>query len=800
MFVAHLVPSDAVYSSTEALTSRFQNKKPAAEVVAVSKLTAEQWQTMWQHRLDAMASGKKTSGRAGAGAEQDERLATLQWMQDVNHALRPVDWSFSQIRRSEPVSKTDEDMETRPHADAPILIVCTDQEALQLAAVSYLRNKKGVFVEHVPDPAHRSHNDSSLALAAAGLMKFAVWSVSLYNLRFGPWRKGAWSRRVQETAEHIAANMTPSDPVLMHFFPEILADADLSPDMNTAEQREAWLRDLPNMTCVRTKGPKASLSRFNSLTTSHNALDKEWSALAFVLVVLCLESGWFQTLADLHKQDKATTVSADQLAATRSAARVGAKAEMQDDRRSKKNTLHSMTKFICSPDNKHTARLLFHVLQPEELRCSRMLQQLRSPEDTCRIYSEWAHWSWMETAHQIVVRWSDLQGLSRIGFDVDLLRSQPPSEEEMLWQDALAGNMVNLAHQVLRFRAGAQLFYTNGFGASAGLLHCDAGRAATSLRYLQNCRDTAAAVHASGSLHARKLLADHCSQGPVMKYILEELTKTSFQEVPDDLRATLLGMWSGLLNTKIIEDCNKIQREAEQRNSTSKDLGRLAGWQAISTAGLLQNYRRTEVKTSTLYHVPTEFDVGRLFQKSRCRTLKAEERRSDKTVVDVDAAALDSANVELLQGVTKKRDWASHTHAEEQEVLAAFSVLQKCHRLSDDWSLCERVWMSGLLPEGHAVLVGEPPVPLYVVRSYRLAALCWPAEVGVQGERRVVLLKADAASMYWYHAETIDVEVLHLRAASPLRALHYFMPGSHFADVPKPSFHLLSILHLAHIG
>ena len=169
--------------------------------------------------------------------------------------------------------------------------------------------------------------------------------------------------------------------------------------------------------------------------------------------------------------------------------------------------------------------------------------------------------------------------------------------------------------------------------------------------------------------------------------------------------------------------------------------------------------------------------------------------------MDVDAAALDSANVELLQGVTKKRDWASHTHAEEQEVLAAFSVLQKCHRLSDDWSLCERVWMSGLLPEGHAVLVGEePPVPLYVVRSYRLAALCWPAEVGVQGERRVVLLKADAASMYWYHAETIDVEVLHLRAASPLRALHYFMPGSHFADVPKPSFHLLSILHLAHIG
>ena len=160
--------------------------------------------------------------------------------------------------------------------------------------------------------------------------------------------------------------------------------------------------------------------------------------------------------------------------------------------------------------------------------------------------------------------------------------------------------------------------------------------------------------------------------------------------------------------------------------------------------------------------MPTEFDVGRLFQKSRCRTLKAEERRSDKTVVDVDAAALDSANVELLQGVTKKRDWASHTHAEEQEVLAAFSVLQKCHRLSDDWSLCERVWMSGLLPEGHAVLVGEPPVPLYVVRSYRLAALCWPAEVGVQGERRVVLLKADAASMYWYHAETIDVEVLHL--------------------------------------
>ena len=41
----------------------------------------------------------------------------------------------------------------------------------------------------------------SLSLSGAGLLRFSIWCISLYNCRFGPWQKGGWSSKIKDAAE-----------------------------------------------------------------------------------------------------------------------------------------------------------------------------------------------------------------------------------------------------------------------------------------------------------------------------------------------------------------------------------------------------------------------------------------------------------------------------------------------------------------------------------------------------------------------------------------------------------------------
>ena len=699
--------------------------------------------------------------------DEPQRRATLDWMEDMNHGLKPLGWSFgrcqSKCEDQQDTHKQDKTGQTR----APIMVLCTDQEATQLAAVAYLRNKKGLWVEHVSDPAHRSHNDVCLSLSGAGLLKFAQWSISLYNIRYGPWQKGTWSKKIQQTAQHMKDNMSPSDPILLMFFPDILMDAGMSQDQNTEDTRRTWLQNLPDMDCIRTKGTKASKSRFNSLTTAHSALDKEWSVLALVLTVLCVVNKWTNTAADLFSPDSNMARASLTHSGSKTSAQKEAKDSMNQARQSNTNSLHMMTKFMLVPENKSTARMIFHVLQPEQLRSSKMLQELRSSEATLEYYSSWAHWSWITTAKEHVRTLSDLETLARIGFDLSLARRQSPQEDELLWQDSLAMQMTRLTHQILRLRSGAQLYRTGGFGATAGLVHREPGYRRSSLDYFKEMAACIRDTQTSGSRMAKQLLAGHFANGQISKYILAELETTRFQTLTRDVDHVLRSIWSGLLNTKIIEDCNKVQREAEQRHGTAKDLGHLDGWTSVSSSGLLQMYNRQEASSKQLHHTPVDFDTKTLFSKSAAKKLTQRTRRSSKSGSS-QLSHTEIQEAELLAGVTKNRDWVSHNHSEEQEVLAGFALLMKAWR-AKRWSLCEEGWCSGLLPEGHAVLVGESP--LFIVRTYRLAALAWPGHIVRDNNQEFFKLDMDITSLFWLHATSVDMEVLDLVPVSPLRPL-----------------------------
>ena len=733
---------------------------------ASSSLTAEQWTAMWG-KTSTSFLGEQATRRSHGVMDEPQRRATLDWMEDMNHGLKPLGWSFGRCQSKREDQQDTHKQDKTGQTRAPIMVLCTDQEATQLAAVAYLRNKKGLWVEHVSDPAHRSHNDVCLSLSGAGLLKFAQWSISLYNIRYGPWQKGTWSKKIQQTAQHMKDNMSPSDPILLMFFPDILMDAGMSQDQNTEDTRRTWLQNLPDMDCIRTKGTKASKSRFNSLTTAHSALDKEWSVLALVLTVLCVVNKWTNTAADLFSPDSNMARASLTHSGSKTSAQKEAKDSMNQARQSNTNSLHMMTKFMLVPENKSTARMIFHVLQPEQLRSSKMLQELRSSEATLEYYSSWAHWSWITTAKEHVRTLSDLETLARIGFDLSLARRQSPQEDELLWQDSLAMQMTRLTHQILRLRSGAQLYHTGGFGATAGLVHREPGYRRSSLDYFKEMAACIRDTQTSGSRMAKQLLAGHFANGQISKYILAELETTRFQTLTRDVDHVLRSIWSGLLNTKIIEDCNKVQREAEQRHGTAKDLGHLDGWTSVSSSGLLQMYNRQEASSKQLHHTPVDFDTKTLFSKSAAKKLTQRTRRSSKSGSS-QLSHTEIQEAELLAGVTKNRDWVSHNHSEEQEVLAGFALLMKAWR-AKRWSLCEEGWCSGLLPEGHAVLVGESP--LFIVRTYRLAALAWPGHIVRDNNQEFFKFDMDITSLFWLHATSVDMEVLDLVPVSPLRPL-----------------------------
>ncbi|CAE7572860.1 MKK5 [Symbiodinium sp. CCMP2592] len=723
-------------------------------------ITSEAWTDMWQGRLTSFFQKVGTKGRsadkATGGVRQPERQATQEWLRDLSHSLAVVGWSWSCCRRT-----TDE---ARPF----VLVLCTDQEATQLAAANYLSFGRQLFVQHVPDPAHRSHNDVHLAMAAAGLLTFSIVSIGLYNVRYGPWNKGTWFGKVQTMADEMSRSMSPSDPLLLAFFPEILADQGRSQDENTEESRRAFLESLPNRSFVRSKGSKASQSRFNSLSTAHAELDRDWSAFCLVLVVICVAEGWAKSAADLWTPQSEVAESAG---SSRAAAKSAARKALQKQRGRSVNTLHGMTMFACNPDNKSLARTVFFVLGPEGIRCSKMLEDLRSAEATVKQYSEWAHWEYMTVAHEHVAKLSNLAALQRIGLDMSMLLPEEEAREAAVtWQDAVARRVVRLTQRLLRYRCGSQLPSTNGWGSTAGLLHQSTEARRASLSFLADVDKTVQAVQKEGSLEAKQLLEGHPATGPVMALVLSELRAGSFVEVAADTLAFLRRLWSGLLNSKLVEDANKVQREAEQRNGTSKTIGRLEGWHGLTRKKLLEGYKRPEVGCGAMSVVPTKFEADQWFQRPK-RLRMADSLASASTASTVEEVSDQSLEEDVLKGVSLAKTWASHTPESEQDRLASFSLLTKVVKEGKDWTFVEQGWWASFAPEGHGLLFPGLP-PCYVVRSYKRAALVWPAKLEKVAEsEEMLVLDPEAPSLCWLHLYNDEVVVLDLVATSPQRGL-----------------------------
>ena len=165
-------------------------------------------------------------------------------------------------------------------------------------------------------------------------------------------------------------------------------------------------------------------------------------------------------------------------------------------------------------------------------------------------------------------------------------------------------------------------------------------------------------------------------------------------EVAADTLAFLRRLWSGLLNSKLVEDANKVQREAEQRNGTSKTIGRLEGWHGLSRKKLLESYKRPEVGSGAMSVVPTKFEADQWFQRPKRLRMGDSSLASASTAPTVEEVSDQALEEDVLKGVSLAKTWASHTPESEQG------------------------WWASFAPEGHGLLF--PGLPRLIVPVLQL--------------------------------------------------------------------------------
>ena len=105
-----------------------------------------------------------------------------------------------------------------------------------------------------------------------------------------------------------------------------------------------------------------------------------------------------------------------------------------------------------------------------------------------------------------------------------------------------------------------------------GLLSTEETQVRSSLLWHRNLFDAVAEVRRTGSLAAQGLLKDSMVKDAFFGHVFHLLRIEDWKEVSETAQNFLTNVFSGLLNTKLVEDANKFQREQEDRGNNSKSV------------------------------------------------------------------------------------------------------------------------------------------------------------------------------------------------------------------------------------
>ena len=548
----------------------------------------------------------------------------------------------------------------------------------------------------VYDPMHRRQNDSVLAMGESGALRRCM-NLSLYNLKFGPWLKGGWYRMLQETGEQLR-DMSPNDPLLLLFWPDIVKDRNFVLG-GFSEWQGRLLEDSSKPTLPHQQRPQSVLEQVQRIERGPSPAGR-----TLVQPVLCddshlLASGWASYADQLWCPDDCVAALMEGTS-TKAQAKASAKAALEKMRGKAVNSLRSVTKYMNDPEVKCQSRLIACVLAPEAEAASRMLVEMRDASTALQYFVSWSHWGWLEAAEKHLGLLED-RGPAQLGPNRPSHAVEPRAKR---WPGGVRhSNHTKVLNAMLKYRGGSNLWHTWGPGAAAGLLSTDETQVRSSLLWHRNLFDAVAEVRRTGSLAAQGLLKDSMVKDAFFGHVFHLLRIEDWREVSETAQNFLTNVFSGLLNTKLVEDANKFQREQEDRGNNSKSVPMTEAWQTVSKHEVLKAYKRPEVQASTQYLVPAKWNIEQV-----CRT---NVRRTDAKTPEQEA------DFEFLRRVTGNQTWPAFTPETEQRLFCNHALLVH---------VVEKAWISGLVQSG--TLLRWQGQPHFVLRAYEQGLLLWPMQ------------------------------------------------------------------------
>jgi hypothetical protein len=194
-------------------------------------------------------------------------------------------------------------------------------------------------------------------------------------------------------------------------------------------------------------------------------------------------------------------------------------------------------------------------------------------------------------------------------------------------------------------------------------------------------------------------------------------------------------------------------------------------WGRLVSGCVIEEFGHTEVEATSTANPQNPKIMETLFAEPRSK------REVDPAATSQEQTRVAERNklLEKTERVNNEKTFSAFSPAGEQHLVAEL-VFMRTLRAKTLWHLAGSAWVTGLLPHGGLVYLKDDRRHIFVLKTYNIAALCWPAEqVAVNLWRKA----RNCNGLEW--VTIFDVDAVSVQPLAYTSPLHLFLEDLLFA-------------------
>ena len=492
--------------------------------------------------------------------------------------------------------------------DRPCIHVVTDEGPIGSPAVYWFFSRCNARGTKSLDPWHKCWRNAGDACRKSGLWVVVLEYTIIMNCLRGPWGKDGFYATFKAAANHYLATSGPSCPLFQHFYDQICWEWDeIGLEFGTPEHMERIFKKLAGCRVLHRKGDHVRLGRWFSWFRNLEERSGDFSAMLLFLVYTGIREGFWTSIYDSPLVEPCTHASSgpegqqpeQEVGAIPSSSAAptsvkGSNAEVAEVRKKCRNTLELAVRILANHLRFRCARLIQSVFKPVVSSFGIWQTAFKTQLGTLSTVLGWAAGT-SQSAVMFEV-WQTLEdgaALSRCGFLPGLDRGM--LQGAVMDEESIAASMLTLIVNVVGMRLSAMSHYCMNLPyLFVLLLSPETEVREACLQKLQAIWQwlEKAEERAWSEAGVKKVLDElEWPRWVWVREIFIMLSEFSFQHVPHDVRNSVRGFATGLLNSEMNESAFNELRTHEG-HAPNKKLGCAAAWSALQRCGLANDHDR----------------------------------------------------------------------------------------------------------------------------------------------------------------------------------------------------------------